>query len=82
MNASFDWSAGLRSKVPGADREVGMSQSLVCLSCPPLPSRAETADNSENGSPHTGREIEALAERISEFITRRVLEQDAQFFDG
>jgi hypothetical protein len=28
------------------------------------------------------REIEALAERISDFITRRVLEQDAQFFDG
>jgi hypothetical protein len=28
------------------------------------------------------REIEALAERISGFITRRVLEQDAQFFDG
>jgi hypothetical protein len=59
-----------------------MSQSLVCLLCPPLPSRAETADNSESGSPDTVREIEALAERISGFITRRVLEQDAQFFDG
>jgi hypothetical protein len=59
-----------------------MSQSLVCLSGPALPSRAEAADNSESGSPDTVREIEALAERISDFITRRVLEQDAQFFDG
>jgi hypothetical protein len=43
---------------------------------------SDAADLPEPNQSAPDRCSEALAEEISDFITRRVLEQDAQFFDG
>jgi hypothetical protein len=43
---------------------------------------SDAADLTEPDQSAPARGSEALAEGIADFIARRVLEQDAQFFDG
>ena len=59
-----------------------MSEALMSSSCLALRPSPEAADISGQDRPVSARRAEVLAEEFVDFITRQVLEQDAQFFDG